>query len=579
MTDQDWHSLLRRQLRKYPGADTAVSDAFLTAVNRAYWDADHERSMLERSLDLMSHELLQRNTELSDLLAALPDLCVRLDGEGRVLSVHGQSGLHQAWPQPEPGSSFFADLAPEALPPMQAAFAAVISENRPQLLRLQLQAPAGLMTFELRLTRLFEQQCLIMIRNITEMAQWQEALEMQNRQLLTYHLISELLMTAETLTLAQQKIVRELAQMTGFHVVAIEHYDAEAQTMVFQACSDERVPEGFTVPLHQTLSGTVARSGEPLLEYAAQTHAEHSHPILQSLAVQTFVCVPLKWQEQVVGVLSLGSREMPAVSEALLKWLFGLANYLVIMLQRRQEQVELAVSKQQAEAANQAKNRFLATMSHELRTPLNAVLGFARLLQKRLRDELSQKYLPRIYGNAMHLLALINDVLDIARIESEAYQPNRETFSLPDLLQEVEEPLQEALAARRLRYVRELPEPLPLLHSDPAMLRQILGNLLHNAIKFTPEEGMVRLSIVLQDQAIAAIQIADTGIGIPQEIQQQIFEPFFQAESNYDRRYEGTGLGLAICRSLCEGLGYALRVHSQPGQGSCFELVMLPTDS
>lgn len=258
---------------------------------------------------------------------------------------------------------------------------------------------------------------------------------------------------------------------------------------------------------------------------------------------------------------------------------------------RRVAELERAAAeraREHAEAANRTKSAFLANMSHELRTPLNAVIGYTEMLEEdtaELADgERMRGDLARIKGAARHLLGLINDVLDLSKVEAGKVELHVEAFDVATLLDQVLSTTQPLVATNRNRLEIELAPDLGVVHTDLTRLRQVLLNLVSNAAKFT-DEGRIALQARTErddaGRALAVFEIADTGIGMSAEQMARLFQPFVQAEADTARKYGGTGLGLAISRRLCRMMGGDLTVRSEPGQGSRFRasvLAELPTD-
>ncbi|HWM78450.1 MAG TPA: ATP-binding protein, partial [Methylomirabilota bacterium] len=229
------------------------------------------------------------------------------------------------------------------------------------------------------------------------------------------------------------------------------------------------------------------------------------------------------------------------------------------------------------EQASAAKSQFLANMSHEFRTPLNAILGYTSLLLQGISGELGpqqERNLTRVDSNARHLLAIINDILDISRIEAGKMPLHMSTFPISELIREVIAELEPLIHRSRLSVRVEAGRKLPALGSDRAKVKQIVLNLVSNAIKFTPT-GTVIVS-VRQDAATSevSISVSDTGIGIKSEDQERVFEDFRQADNSPAREYGGAGLGLAICRRLAQMLEGRLGLASAVGQGSTFTLTL-----
>lgn len=243
--------------------------------------------------------------------------------------------------------------------------------------------------------------------------------------------------------------------------------------------------------------------------------------------------------------------------------------------ERRATEEQLKLSKEAAEDANRTKSQFLANMSHELRTPLNAVIGFANILHKNKKNLLGAqeiRYLDRVRANGEHLLRLINEVLDLERIESGRIEVNVGSVDLNGLIAETVAEVQEQHQRSEVDLRAELPQLTIQVQTDGLKLKQVLSKLVNNALKFT-ERGQVRIRLELDStQRPRRIDVEDTGIGIPNDRVQKIFDAFQQVDASKSRRYGGTGLGLSVAQSLCRLLGYQLAVKSAEGKGSTFSI-------
>ena len=247
--------------------------------------------------------------------------------------------------------------------------------------------------------------------------------------------------------------------------------------------------------------------------------------------------------------------------------------------QRKQAALELQRTRDAAQAATVAKNEFLANMSHEVRTPLNGIMGLSQLLRTTNLTEEQAGYMDMLDGSARNLLVLINDILDISRIEAGSLAIQQTPFSLTKLLREVAGMYEKPAAEKGIDFTLQQPDDLPpALVGDPLRLKQVLINLVGNAIKFTSHGGVSVHIHRLHDSAQGSqlrFEVHDSGIGMAPETLQKIFNPFTQADASTARNHGGSGLGLAICRRLSELMGGSIRAESSLGQGSCF-IVELP---
>ncbi|MDD1507754.1 ATP-binding protein [Pseudomonas sp. CNPSo 3701] len=293
---------------------------------------------------------------------------------------------------------------------------------------------------------------------------------------------------------------------------------------------------------------------------------------------------PLSEMSEAVTAIQAGNYQagLPEVGggelATLARHINDLANGLQNAAQEQQQAMTLLIkAREESDLANRAKSDFLAMMSHELRTPMNGVLGMLQLLDTTEMNDEQREYAALAMESTEHLLKVINDILDFSRIERGALELELISFNLPTLLKSALQAFQHSAQQRGLQLRLELDDalPAPQVQGDPTRLRQILVNLIGNALKFT-ERGEVRVEAhwqALDNQVLwFTCQVHDTGIGISAERLDTMFDAFQQADNSISRRYGGTGLGLPIARTLAECMGGTLTARSELGRGSCFTL-------
>ena len=305
----------------------------------------------------------------------------------------------------------------------------------------------------------------------------------------------------------------------------------------------------------------------------------------QSRSPRSLIVQPLATPQRLVGAMTLSRQRVDPFTELDAAILKVITNQAAIAIDNGRLYEQLEAHLEDLEAANaqiaevsRLKSEFLANMSHELRTPLNAILGFSELLRDELAGKISDKQrkdcLDNIYNSGRHLLSLINDVLDLTKIEAGRMDLVYEEFTVESALREVLNVIH-ALAMKKEIEIQSTVEPTDLmLIADKNKVKQVLYNLLSNAIKFTPNGGRVQVRAGRQEGDLLRIQVQDSGIGIPVEQQHKIFGAFYQVQSASNREYPGTGLGLALTKRLLELHGGSIEFESAPGQGTTFAAVL-----
>jgi signal transduction histidine kinase len=285
--------------------------------------------------------------------------------------------------------------------------------------------------------------------------------------------------------------------------------------------------------------------------------------------------VPLVGADRIMGVTILQRRAAGEFPEATIRLMQTLASQSVLAIQNARLFREIADKSEQLAQASAHKSQFLANMSHELRTPLNAILGYAELLVDGIYGEVPTRalgVLERIQNNGKHLLALINDVLDLAKIEAGQLVLTLEDYAMPDVVQSVVSATEGLASTKGIKLSADVMPGLPPGHGDARRLSQVLLNLVGNAVKFT-DEGEVAIGAMAENGNFV-LTVRDTGPGIAAADQDKIFGEFQQVDNSNTRKKGGTGLGLAISKRMVEMQGGTISVDSELGQGATFRVIL-----
>jgi GAF domain-containing protein/anti-sigma regulatory factor (Ser/Thr protein kinase) len=446
--------------------------------------------------------------------------------------------------------------------------------------------PGGFTADEIALLQTFADQAVIAIENarlLTELRARTQELTRSVKQLTALGEVGRAVSSTLDLETVLTTIVSRAVELSGLDGGVVFEYDGGAEEFVQRAMT--QTGDALAVARRTTR----VRKGEGVLGRTAITlepiqvadiavpgaYEGRLKEILIDSGIRAILAVPMVREGRLIGCLGVTRNrpgDFPAETIELLR---TFATQSALAIQNARLFHELADKSRQLEAASQHKSEFLANMSHELRTPLNAIIGFSEVLAERMFGEVNAKqaeYLQDILESGRHLLSLINDILDLSKIEAGRMELEPADFDLPSAIDNALILVRERATRRGITLGRHIDEHLGLIQGDERKVKQVLLNLLSNALKFTPEGGRIDVRAALREGR-AEVSVADTGVGIASEDQAAVFEEFRQV-GTADKKVEGTGLGLALSKKFVELHGGRIWVKSEPGRGATFTFTL-----
>ena len=434
---------------------------------------------------------------------------------------------------------------------------------------------------QLTLLQTFADQAVIAIENVRLFNETKESLEQQTAIGEVLNVISGSVKDARPVFDA---ISRSVLKLYGARSVSLVVRDGERIDRVGYALADESADDGsqalWPIPLDEkSMSGRAILRDELVHIRDAETEpglAEHSRAITRRTGARSVLIAPMRSMGVATGALAVSRSAPGGFSEREVELSRTFADQAVIAMENVRLFREIQEKSAQLEVANKHKSDFLANMSHELRTPLNAIIGFSEVLSERMFGELNEKqadYLKDIHESGRHLLSLINDILDLSKIEAGRMDLEISTFDLPAALSNAMTLVRERAQRHGIELSLAVDKGLGAFQADERKFKQIVLNLLSNAVKFTPDGGRVSVS-AKKDTTHVEVAVRDTGIGIAPQDQEKVFAEFVQVGRDYTRKAEGTGLGLALTKRFVELHGGAIRLESTLGKGSRFTVTL-----
>jgi signal transduction histidine kinase/putative methionine-R-sulfoxide reductase with GAF domain len=428
---------------------------------------------------------------------------------------------------------------------------------------------------EIALLSTFGDQAAIAIENVRLFNETKEALEQQRA---TGEVLAAISSSIADTTPVFEKILASCEHLFAGKLVGITLVGEDGLIHIgaYHGPGREEFEKVFPTPVDEHTGGGAAIVRRCVLHFPDVDNGQ-GVPVgarrgCQTLGIKAVVFAPMIWEGKGIGAIFVGREYAGPFSDKDIALLKTFADQAVIAIQNARLFREIEDKSRQLEVANKHKSEFLANMSHELRTPLNAIIGFSEVLLEKMFGEINPKqqdYLSDIHSSGRHLLALINDILDLSKIEAGRMELEPSDFDVPTALQNAMTLVRERAQRHGIALSLQIDPAVRELRADERKFKQILVNLLSNAVKFTPDGGRVALRARPVESGLE-ISVSDTGIGIAPEDQEKVFEEFRQVGGDYKTKQEGTGLGLALARRFVELHGGVIGVQSELGKGATF---------
>jgi signal transduction histidine kinase len=427
------------------------------------------------------------------------------------------------------------------------------------------------------------------------------ALEIKVKEFTVLHQIAqtgtEMLALEQVLKNALEKVTRLMEVESGAILLANEQ-KGEVSAVARGELSTRFLEKLKELPTSNSITGRLILSGMPVVIEDTAKYPQLADGLIREEGLQSIAAVPLRSSGRVIGTLIITSRQLHSFNSAEIHLLNTIGEGLGPALKNaelyealrgknrqldeqnqelRSQQQKLLEKTREVEAASQLKSEFLANMSHELRTPLNVIIGFSELMLDQVPGPVNKKQrqcLEDILNSGRHLLGLIDQVLDLSKIESGRTELKLAEVSLPEVIESLKNTMLPILKPRRQSLTIRLEEELPTVYADKAKLRQVFFNLLSNSSRFTPEGGRIEIK-AQADGSYCQVSVTDNGVGIKKEDQERIFEPFCQLDNTPTRGGgSGTGLGLVVVKQIVKRHGGRICLESEFGKGSRFSFTL-----
>ncbi|NWF64217.1 MAG: GAF domain-containing protein [Chloroflexi bacterium] len=529
-------------------------------------------------------QIEQSEANFRALFSAMEDVVLVINREGRYLQIAPTNPSLLVRPPQELLGKTFHELFPKQI---ADTFLEKVQETVDHNIKTQFEYEIEIreqpLWFLATLTKLDENSVFWVARDITERKKAEEAIRRRNEYLAVSAEIGKLVTSILDLNTIFSRTVKLITDRFGFYHAAVyiveeTGFNAVLKEGTGEAGTQLKMQEYALQLNDKSIVGSVALTGRELVVNNVQENPLYQFsPLLPETRAEA--ALPLRIGSRVIGVIDIQATQVNAFNEDEISVLQTLADQVAVAIDNARSFELSQQAVMEMREIDRLKSQFLANMSHELRTPLNSIIGFSRVILKGIDGpvtELMQQDLTAIYNSGQHLLGLINDILDLAKIEAGKMELAFDEVNISDLVHSVMSTMTGLIKDKPIEMKQFIEPNLPTVRADAIRVRQVMINLLSNAAKFT-EEGAISVSVMpFKEDGITQIRISvtDTGAGISLKDQQKLFQAFSQVDASPTRKSGGTGLGLSICQQLVNMHGGKIWVESEEGKGSTFHFTL-----